>query len=197
MRTADSDKQRLRSAALAYRRRLPGDEVEHVGQLLHNHLTQWSEWGRFSRIHTYVDALPGELPTRPLIRMILAADGRVTIPVIYADGGLRHSHLRDQADLRRGRMRLWEPTRPEWVASLADIDLILVPGAAFDHQGCRVGLGGGYYDRLLADLPKSTLRIGLIYDAWLLDRVPTQPHDQPVDMILTETGLHAAKTEDR
>ncbi len=196
MENCDRDKQRLRSRALAHRRRMSGDEVRAAGQALGQHLQNWPDWHQARTIHTYVDALPGEIPTRPLIEAVLAADCRVTIPVVAADGQLRHSHLTDSADLQRGRMKLWEPMTPHWVEDLSDLDLILVPGAVFDRDGGRVGLGGGYYDRLLAELPDDTRRVGLVYDAWLLDKVPTDTHDQPVDVIFTETGLHTPTRDD-
>ncbi|MBT3341649.1 MAG: 5-formyltetrahydrofolate cyclo-ligase [Gemmatimonadetes bacterium] len=196
MTDCDLDKQRLRHQALRHRRRMTGDEVRTAGLSLHQHVRNWPIWDRIRTIHTYVDALPGEIPTRPLIETALAAGWRVTIPVVDAEGQLCHSHLSDPADLQRGRMRLWEPMTPHWVEDLSDLDLILVPGAAFDRDGGRVGLGGGYYDRLLAELPKSTLRAGFVYDAWLLDKVPTDTHDQPVDVIFTEMGLHTTKRDD-
>lgn len=66
-----------------------------------------------------------------------------------------------------------------------DIDLILVPAMCYDRQGYRLGQGGGYYDRYLADYKGVTL--GLCRDALLQDKLPTQPHDLPVQVLLTET----------
>ena len=68
--------------------------------------------------------------------------------------------------------------------------VFLVPGAVFDRHGYRVGLGGGYYDRLLSRLPATTSRVGLIYDQWLHPEVPTEPHDEPVNLIITECAVY-------
>jgi 5-formyltetrahydrofolate cyclo-ligase len=64
-----------------------------------------------------------------------------------------------------------------------------VPGVLFDRRGFRIGRGGGYYDRFLAALAGG-VRIGLIYDEFLVDRVPTEDHDVPVDAVITPSGLH-------
>ena len=68
---------------------------------------------------------------------------------------------------------------------------ILVPGLAFDRRGYRVGYGGGHYDRYLKNYPG--LKVGLCYEACLLDEIEVDPWDQPVDILLTEGGEYAAK----
>lgn len=65
-----------------------------------------------------------------------------------------------------------------------DIDLILVPAVCYDRQGYRLGFGGGYYDRWLKDF--TGFRVGLCRQAVLQDRVPTEPHDSRVDLLITE-----------
>jgi len=68
----------------------------------------------------------------------------------------------------------------------ADLDAILVPGVAFTRAGLRLGRGGGYYDRLLAQCGSGTLRIGVAFSCQLVDELPCEPHDQRVDLVLTE-----------
>lgn len=65
------------------------------------------------------------------------------------------------------------------------LDLIIVPGVAFDRQGNRIGMGKGYYDRFLS-AQKGALRVALAYSEQVLDQVPHKPYDEPVDMIITE-----------
>lgn len=73
------------------------------------------------------------------------------------------------------------PTSPE------DIDLFIIPGIAFDRKGNRLGRGKGFYDRFLAGTNKPV--IGLCYEFQLLDHIPTEPHDQKMNWIITENTL--------
>lgn len=74
-----------------------------------------------------------------------------------------------------------EPYPPE------KIDLIVVPGVAFDRRGYRIGYGGGYYDRYLCQSPNAKT-VGFAYEQSLTDEIPSESHDQKVDIILTESG---------
>ena len=66
--------------------------------------------------------------------------------------------------------------------------MVVVPGLAFDRRGHRIGWGGGYYDRFLAQV--QAVKIGLCYNALVLDCIPGEPHDVPVDMVVAETAIH-------
>lgn len=69
------------------------------------------------------------------------------------------------------------------------IDLVLVPGLAFDRSGVRLGYGGGYYDAWLAALPRTVPRIGVTHDTLLVEALPTEMHDQRVGDLVTSTSL--------
>ena len=69
---------------------------------------------------------------------------------------------------------------------LEKIDLAIIPGMAFDKEGNRLGRGKGYYDRLLQQLRDCTIyKIGICFDFQFLDHIPTEPHDIPVDEVIT------------
>jgi 5-formyltetrahydrofolate cyclo-ligase len=70
-------------------------------------------------------------------------------------------------------------------AQLTSADLILVPASAADQTGARLGKGKGFYDRALADLSSGAKTAAIVYDQELLERVPTEPHDRPVDFVVT------------
>ena len=105
---------------------------------------------------------------------------------------------------RRMQARLYCPDRPlvphrfgipepdEACPILApeEIDLVLVPALCYDRRGIRLGMGGGYYDRWLADFSGPTL--GLCREALLQDRLPAEPHDRPVDAVLTPAARFGA-----
>ena len=72
---------------------------------------------------------------------------------------------------------------------LDEIDVVLVPGRAFDESGGRLGRGGGYYDRLLASLPRGVVLVGIVVEDAVVESVPREPHDLGVDWIATERGV--------
>ena len=86
-----------------------------------------------------------------------------------------------------GRMELVEPdpAKTEVVAP-AGIDLVVVPGLAFDRRGYRIGWGRGYYDAFLAGLDARAARVGLAYEFQLVDTVAHDGHDVPMDSVVTE-----------
>ncbi len=89
----------------------------------------------------------------------------------------------------------WRLAGPQFDAlpaiDFALVDLILVPGLAFTKDGARLGRGGGYYDRLLANCPPRTRRIGICFAAQIVASLPTEPHDQRVERVITESSIAA------
>lgn len=82
-----------------------------------------------------------------------------------------------------------EPASDARIVESAEIALILVPGMAFTASGHRLGRGGGYYDRFLARLPGSAVKLGVCFARQLVDDLPFELHDQRVDAVVTENGL--------
>lgn len=78
--------------------------------------------------------------------------------------------------------------RPERRFSPEKIDLVLVPGLAFDRSGGRLGRGKGFYDRFFQKLSKKAVLVGLAFDEQLVERVPIEPHDRKMDFLLTPEG---------
>lgn len=138
---------------------------------------------------SYVSA-KDEVETHGLIRQLLAMGRRVCVP--YCDAatqGYLASEVRDfDADMTTGRFGIPEP-RPEAIrpAALDQIDVVLVPGLAFDETGNRLGRGLGHFDRLLQQT--SGVRIALAFDFQLLEEVPTEAHDARMGFIVTETRM--------
>ena len=137
-------------------------------------------------VHLYVGAIEGEVETRAIALETLRQGKRVACPrVERRPPRLDHYQVRSLADLRQGPRGLWEPdserARP---IAVGEIDVVLVPGIAFDRRGHRIGFGAGYYDRFLTriEVPK----VGLAYSLQIVEQVPFSPRDVPVDWIVTE-----------
>ncbi|MFH1570383.1 MAG: 5-formyltetrahydrofolate cyclo-ligase, partial [Gemmatimonadota bacterium] len=178
-----------RAARRARGRARRGQAGPAAGRAIGDRVQSLDEWRSAGWVHTYVSAEENEVDTRGLIRAALGQGRRVVIPVVR-DGTRRLAHavVDDPGALVVGPWGLLcpPPGHDRWLDDLARIDLVLVPGLAFDRGGRRLGLGGGYYDRFLAQLDAP--RAGLTYDCLLLDELPVEPHDALVDWVVTESA---------
>lgn len=126
-----------------------------------------------------------EPDTARLIPRLTAMGKSVALPKCLPGRQMEARLVADGAELIRHPYGMLEPGEDCPVISQAKIDLILTPGLAFDKNGYRLGQGGGYYDRYLAQYPGKT--VALCRDTFLLDAVPMEAHDRPVELVLTET----------
>jgi 5-formyltetrahydrofolate cyclo-ligase len=135
-----------------------------------------------SRVALYA-AIGSEVETAGLFEGLAAAGVEVCFPRSLPDQGVvEFSPAGSLAELTPGAYDIREPTRAP--VQLDTLDVVAVPGVAFDETGARLGYGAGYYDRTLASF--RGICIGLAYDAQLVDRVPTDDHDRRMDVIITE-----------
>jgi 5-formyltetrahydrofolate cyclo-ligase len=95
--------------------------------------------------------------------------------------------VHDPSELQPGHRGILEPVGP--AIDLAEIDVMVVPGLGFDPTGARLGRGGGHYDRTLARVPASVLRVGFCFDEQVVERIPRGLYDQHVHVIVTDRRL--------
>jgi 5-formyltetrahydrofolate cyclo-ligase len=176
----------LRTAALARRSGLGDDERRGAG----------------ARLAAAVDVLGvpsgavvsgflpirGEIDVVPLLAALSARGHPLALPAVLGPAELVFRRWRPGAPLEAAGFGLSHPP-PE--AGTVDPDVLLVPLAAFDRRGHRIGYGRGYYDRALARLDALGRRraIGVAFSVQEVDRVPDEPHDRRLDAVLTEAGL--------
>jgi 5-formyltetrahydrofolate cyclo-ligase len=127
-----------------------------------------------------------ELDPIPLMRALAAQGAQLALPVIVArDAPLLFREWLPNDELVAGAMAILEPSpdKPELLP-----DIVLVPLAAFDRFGQRIGYGAGHYDRTFEQLraTKTIIAIGLGFAVQEIDAVPAQPHDVALDYVLTE-----------
>jgi 5-formyltetrahydrofolate cyclo-ligase len=127
-----------------------------------------------------------EIGPHPLVRRLVERGTRAALPVVIEKGQpLEFWAWRPGAPLRRGVWDIPIPTERQAVRPTA----LLVPLVGFDRQGDRLGYGGGYYDRTLAAMDPKPLIIGIGYEIGRLSTIHPQPHDIPMDAIVTEAGV--------
>jgi 5-formyltetrahydrofolate cyclo-ligase len=133
-------------------------------------------------------AMGTELNPYPLMKRIAEEDGSsLALPAI-ADGELVFRAWVPGMELKRVGFGLSEPG-PE--ANEVDPDILLVPLLAFDLKGYRIGYGKAFFDRGLARLraKKKIIAVGLAFDEQCVETVPTEPHDERLDYVITEEGV--------
>lgn len=149
-------------------------------------LQQQAIWNSASSI-LFFAPMSGEPDIWPLLEEALVARKTVALPRFspatktYLAARIQNLKL----DLRRGQLGIREPTEACAEFPLSGLDLVLVPGVAFDLQGRRLGRGKGYYDRLLADV--RSVKCGVAFHEQIMDAVPVGPLDVHLDFILTPT----------
>lgn len=129
-------------------------------------------------------ALPGEVETADFIEK-WAEKKTIFLPVVEGNDLSLHPY-RGKHSLQSGAFGIMEPGREE-PCRLEDIDLMIVPGIAFDRQCNRMGRGKGYYDRLLTTL--SIPKIGLCFSFQLVDEIPMESFDIPMDGVVTDKEI--------
>jgi 5-formyltetrahydrofolate cyclo-ligase len=149
-------------------------------------LEQQEPW-RTARSILFYAPLPEELDLWPLLNDSVAAGKTVALPRFEPAG--RHyvaAQVRDPArDLKRGQLGIREPVDSCLELPLDGVELVLVPGLAFDARGGRLGRGKGFYDRLLALVRGTTC--GVAFDEQVVDEIPVDSHDVRVQCLLTPT----------
>lgn len=184
-------KDAMRLDALARRDAIPADEKAVSDELIARNFNELAEYRDAVLILFYV-SFRSEAATPELVRRALADGKRVAVPKVFrAERMLRFYSIDSPDELRPGYMGIPEPE----VDSTREIDpadagMIVMPGAAFDRSGSRIGYGGGYYDKMIASLgrPKPVL-VALAHDVQIVDAVPAEPHDQRVDMVVTGSEI--------
>ncbi|MBP3763609.1 MAG: 5-formyltetrahydrofolate cyclo-ligase [Bacteroidales bacterium] len=106
------------------------------------------------------------------------------LPCVQGDDLVLRQYTGPDCMVSGEQFGIGEPTGPVWT-DMEAIQLIAVPGVAFDLDGNRMGRGRGFYDRLLKSTPKAT-KIGIAFDFQMLDHIPTEPHDVRMDRVLTD-----------
>jgi 5-formyltetrahydrofolate cyclo-ligase len=145
--------------------------------------------GRSCTLFSYVP-FRTELDVTPVMEWCWELGGTVVVPKVIRDKKLMSLHvIRGDEDLETGKWGIREPlmSTPVWKR---DIDVMLVPGLAFDGKGGRLGYGGGYYDafirRCRENAGKEPFKLALAFDAQIVPEVPMDNHDFRVDAILSE-----------
>ena len=188
MEDLESQKRALRAELRERRRIRTRTQREEEGPALTANLVELTERVGARSLAAYL-SLPEEPDTRPFLRWTAERGLRVLLPVSRDDGLLDWAPY-DGADEEADILGMPTPTS-DLLGPIAinDVDLILVPAAAVDRSGMRMGWGRGYFDKTLGSMEKCPPVYAVIFDDELVDSVPRERHDMPVNGVVTPGGI--------
>lgn len=165
---------------------LSNEEKNKAAELAFNFLENHASFILANRILMY-HSLADELST---INFIDKWSGRKEFFLPRVNGVNLDILPYSKSTLRLGAFQIEEPDGDNTV-DINQIELIVVPGVAYDRKGNRVGRGKGYYDRLLNNT--KALKVGVAYDFQMVEEIDAEPHDVKVDIVITDKGIYKIK----
>lgn len=180
-------KKSIRTQCLKKRDALPMDMRLEASMDLASHADAIAAMG--GRVVSGFWPIRSEMDTRPLLSALRERGLKLCLPVVVSKTEIVFRAFEREAPLMETGFGTYGPTEE---AETIHPDIVLVPLSAFDQNGNRIGYGAGFYDRAIAKLQNMGLRpklIGVAFDCQEVLDVPTEPHDKPLEAILTESGL--------
>jgi 5-formyltetrahydrofolate cyclo-ligase len=190
-----SAKQILRDAAQAARNKL--ENKDGLSAIILNKFLNQPEYATARTVMYYI-SIRSEVRTRAALPAALESGKRIVVPWCNAQGELELFHLTSMEELSLGTFQILEP-KPEFRKLREkhlppdELDLVMVPGVAFDRRGGRAGYGKGYYDKLLQHVRKDTLLTALAFECQLFPELPMTDHDVFMDKVITELATYPGK----
>lgn len=182
----------------AYDARNAQSDKDEVSRRALARLFELPEYQQVATVMWYLDCR-SELRTRTALPEALASDKTIVVPYCTVDDDGANKlglwRLERMDELVIGKWKILEPPKDQWgnpdkEVSPDRLDLVLVPGVAFDRDGGRMGNGQGYYDRLLAQVRPDCQLVALCYESQLFDDLVVGPHDVFMDKVVTEAAVY-------
>ncbi|MCE9533008.1 MAG: 5-formyltetrahydrofolate cyclo-ligase [Planctomycetes bacterium] len=188
-------KQVIREQAHANRNALA--EKDALSKIICDKFMALPAYAAAKTVMFYID-VRSEVRTRHALPEALASGKKIIVPWCNEQGELELFHLTNMDELAVGMYKILEPKPelrrlPEKIVGPTDLDIVMVPGVAFDRRGARMGHGKGYYDKLLQHARKETPLIALAFECQFFPEIPTAGHDIFMDFIITEAEVYTGK----
>lgn len=179
-------KKEIRQEIKSKKEKLTTDNIAEKSEIMTGYFTGLTEYKNCRQIILYA-AFNQEVDTLPLINQALEEGKKVALPKV-TEGGLEFFYIRSFQETAISNMGIPEPDTSSPVELLTDgLNVILVPGLAFDLEGNRVGYGRSYYDAYFAAHRAEFMKIAFAYDFQVYDRIPSEKHDVKIDLLITDT----------
>ena len=182
-------KAEIRKSILQTRNAMTREEIAAASQEIVKKLTEMEEIRRASTLMVFL-SFGSEVDTDDLIRWGWGEGKRIVVPLCCPETReLMPCRIDGFDELETGHYGIREPKASSLQpVPQREIDAVLIPAVAFDRRGCRIGYGGGYYDRFLPGVPRAA-KIGAAFACQIVAEIPADPYDVTVDIIVTEADI--------
>jgi len=184
----------VRKKVLELRNLLSGEEVEEYSSRIINTLISTEEYKASSFIMCYMD-YRNEVAASKLVEISISMGKRAAVPLVENTDGTGKEISACEvgnitSEMAKGAYGILEPKKDTARRVSPElIDLVVVPGVAFDSKRNRIGHGAGYYDRFLKKLRSDCTKVGVAFEIQLAESLPSEVHDVKMDMIITERRI--------
>lgn len=170
-----------------FRSKLTAEEKLSMDLSIYNKLIKASNYEKAKVIFIYV-SYKNEVETHKIIKHALENGKKVCVPkIVSLKEGMEAVEIENLSELKVNKYGILEPEfNLEKIMAPDCIDLMIVPGVAFDRNGGRVGYGGGFYDRFINRLHKKVYKLALAYNFQIYDKVPMEENDMYIDDLISE-----------
>jgi 5-formyltetrahydrofolate cyclo-ligase len=186
-------KQKIREEAHA--RRNAQEHKDELSKQICAKFMNLPEYQKAKTVLFYVD-VRSEVRTRQSLGDALKSGKRIAVPWCTETVELALFHLENMEELTIGMYKILEPkpevrSLPEKQIDPKELDLVMVPGVAFDRRCARMGHGKGYYDKLLENVRPGTPLVALAFECQFFPEIPMAPHDVFMDKIISEDAVYS------
>ena len=177
------DKTEIRRRMRELKRAVTAEEKLRRSETVMRSVEQLPEFRRASVVLLYW-SMADEVQTHAFVERWYK-EKTLLLPCVDGDDLVLRQYTGPECMVAGEQFGIGEPTGEEW-KDLGAVELIVVPGVAFDKQNNRMGRGRGFYDRLLKSTPNA-VKVGVAYDFQMLDTIPVEPHDVKMNRVITES----------
>ncbi|NLM10426.1 MAG: 5-formyltetrahydrofolate cyclo-ligase [Clostridiaceae bacterium] len=186
-------KKELRQKAKELRDSINTESVIQLSDIIQNRVCNHPWFEHSETVFVYVST-GNEVRTSGIIEKAITMDKRVCVPRVIPRVKMEAVPITNvENDLQMGFFNIMEPKPHLLPIGEGDIDLVIVPGLLFDRNGFRIGYGGGYYDKYLAQLSDKCRTIGIAFESQIVNELPVEDHDMNVMAIITENRVIISK----
>lgn len=192
--TPIQQKKSLRTTIRKLERELPATYKKRADDAIAQKLLALPEYQEADTLFCFVSTSQ-EINTTPILLAALQAQKRLCVPLCKEGNGMALKQIYTLDELSPGTYGIFEPPLDAPDISPDDVDLAVIPCLTCNHEGKRLGQGGGYYDRFLSGYRSGTVMI--CREKLIREEIPVEPHDYPIPWVLTEVGLFEDGTPTR